>query len=76
MDIPSNTFKRAIAAGKPQIGDLNISIGSEQGLTDFLAALDDGVLTVAPAGRPYARTIAALFDPYRQDSLRRFSSAV
>ena len=41
-----------------------------------LARLDGRVLTIAPPGLPYARTIAALFDPYRQDSLRRFSSAV
>ncbi len=41
-----------------------------------LAHLADGVLTIEPGGLPYARTIAALFDPYRQDSLRRFSSAV
>jgi len=34
------------------------------------------VLTILPGGLPYARTIAALFDPYRQDSARRFSSAV
>lgn len=33
-------------------------------------------LAIAPAGLPYARTIAAQFDPYRRDSLRRFSSAV
>ena len=36
----------------------------------------DGVLAILPAGLPYARTIAALFDPYRQDNARRFSSAV
>ena len=41
-----------------------------------LASLDGNVLTIAPQGLPYARTIAALFDPYRQDSVRRFSSAV
>jgi oxygen-independent coproporphyrinogen-3 oxidase len=41
-----------------------------------LAVRDGDRLTVLPAGRPYARTIAALFDPYRQDSLQRFSSAV
>jgi oxygen-independent coproporphyrinogen-3 oxidase len=41
-----------------------------------LADLDAGVLTILPGGLPYARTIAALFDPYRQDSARRFSSAV
>ncbi|MFC0590465.1 oxygen-independent coproporphyrinogen III oxidase [Novosphingobium aquiterrae] len=41
-----------------------------------LAQLDRGRLTVEPGGLPYARTIAALFDPYRQQSARRFSAAV
>jgi oxygen-independent coproporphyrinogen III oxidase len=41
-----------------------------------LARLEGSTLSIAPEGLPYARTIAALFDPYRQDSLRRFSSAV
>ncbi|MFC3175395.1 radical SAM protein [Novosphingobium bradum] len=45
---------------------------AERGLVevrgDWLAIRSDGL--------PYARTIAALFDPYRQDSQRRFSSAV
>lgn len=33
-------------------------------------------LAILPGGLPYARSIAARFDPYRRDSLRRFSSAV
>lgn len=41
-----------------------------------LAALDGAMLTILPDGLPYARTIAALFDPYRAQSPRRFSSAV
>ncbi len=41
-----------------------------------LAGLEGDTLTIPPQGLPYARTIAALFDPYRQDSARRFSSAV
>lgn len=41
-----------------------------------LAELDHGTLRLQPEALPYARTIAALFDPYRQDSVRRFSSAV
>jgi oxygen-independent coproporphyrinogen-3 oxidase len=41
-----------------------------------LAGRAGDVLTILPAGLPYARTIAALLDPYRQDSTRRFSSAV
>ncbi|HEX5645296.1 MAG TPA: oxygen-independent coproporphyrinogen III oxidase [Erythrobacter sp.] len=41
-----------------------------------LADMRDDTLTILPQGLPYSRTIAALFDPYRQDSQRRFSSAV
>jgi len=41
-----------------------------------LARLEGDSLTIAPAGLPYSRTIAALFDPYRLNSVRRFSSAV
>lgn len=41
-----------------------------------LAVLEHGMLRLLPEALPYARTIAALFDPYRQDSQRRFSSAV
>lgn len=49
-------------------------------LTPFLeaglAVLDGTRLAITPGGLPYARSMAALFDPYRQDSQRRFSSAV
>lgn len=38
--------------------------------------LIDGDLLIAPGGLPYARGIAAAFDPYRQQSIRRFSSAI
>lgn len=41
-----------------------------------LAQLSAGQLRIMPGGLPYARSIAALFDPYRQDNQRRFSSAV
>jgi len=41
-----------------------------------LAQLTGDRLRILPEGLPYARTIAALFDPYRQHSPRRFSSAV
>jgi oxygen-independent coproporphyrinogen-3 oxidase len=33
-------------------------------------------LTILPGGLPYARVIAALFDSYRADAPRRFSSAI
>jgi oxygen-independent coproporphyrinogen-3 oxidase len=41
-----------------------------------LATIDDRNLAILPDGLPYARTIAALFDPHRRQSQRRFSSAV
>jgi len=41
-----------------------------------LAETEGDILRIRPEGLPYARTIAALFDPYRQESPRRFSSAV
>lgn len=41
-----------------------------------LASLDKDILTILPDGLPYARAIAALFDPFRAQSPRRFSSAV
>ena len=41
-----------------------------------LASLSGSKLAITPDGLPYARTIAAQFDPYRSKSPRRFSSAV
>jgi oxygen-independent coproporphyrinogen-3 oxidase len=41
-----------------------------------LCEADGDDLVILPGGLPYARSIAARFDPYRKDSLRRFSSAV
>ena len=41
-----------------------------------LAIASPDRLVIGASGLPYARTIAALFDPYRTHSPRRFSSAV
>jgi len=41
-----------------------------------LCSIADGRLTISAQALPYARSIAAQFDPYRQHSPRRFSSAV
>jgi oxygen-independent coproporphyrinogen-3 oxidase len=41
-----------------------------------LLTVDGGELVIAPPALPYARTIAACFDPYRQADARRFSNAV
>ncbi len=52
----------------------------QSGLQPFiergLASIDADHVAILPLGLPYARTIAALFDPWRQQSARRFSSAV
>lgn len=49
-----------------------LALFGERGLIET----SEGRLRILPDGLPYARTIAALFDPYRQESTRRFSSAV
>lgn len=41
-----------------------------------LCRIEQEWLVIQPQGLPYARTIAAQFDPYRSQSARRFSSAV
>lgn len=41
-----------------------------------LCRMDGGELVIATGGLPYARSIAACFDPYRKLAARRFSSAV
>ncbi|MFC0203572.1 radical SAM protein [Novosphingobium soli] len=41
-----------------------------------LCEADGNDLVIRPAGLPYARSIAARFDPYRRQALHRFSSAV
>lgn len=45
-------------------------------LSAGLCRLEEDELVIAPEGLPYARSIAAQFDPYRRESPRRFSSAV
>jgi oxygen-independent coproporphyrinogen-3 oxidase len=41
-----------------------------------LVRIEGGTLRILPEGLAYSRTIAALLDPYRADSQRKFSSAV
>ena len=41
-----------------------------------LAFVDGEWLQILPEGLPYSRSVAAIFDGYREDSARRFSSAV
>lgn len=41
-----------------------------------LASIEHDILSITAEGLPYSRTIAAIFDVYRPQSARRFSSAV
>ncbi len=41
-----------------------------------LATIENSMLVIGSHALPYSRSIAAAFDPYRQESARRFSSAV
>ncbi|HEY7806836.1 MAG TPA: radical SAM protein [Croceibacterium sp.] len=54
--------------------------GAWQGLAPYaetgLCEIEGEFLVIAGHALPYARSIAAAFDPYRRDSQRRFSSAV
>jgi oxygen-independent coproporphyrinogen-3 oxidase len=70
---------RLLCAGEARVGHERLvqMVGvlapfRERGLIE----VRDDWLMICPDGLPYARTIAALFDPYRQHSPRRFSSAV
>ncbi len=53
-----------------------VDLRLEPFLDRSLVAMSDITLTILPDGLPYSRTIAALFDQYRLESQRRFSSAV
>lgn len=72
-------IEHLLCRGEAKVGhDRLVRMASE--LAPFaergLIAVEHDWLVLRPGGLPYARTVAALFDPYRQDSLRRFSSAV
>jgi len=68
-----------LCRGSAHIGTRRLALAMPQ-LAPFLkrglVSCDETTLTIAPDGLPYARSIAAVFDPYRQDSVRRFSSAI
>jgi oxygen-independent coproporphyrinogen-3 oxidase len=72
-------IERLLCAGEARIGHERL-VSMVSALAPFhehgLIELRDDWLMIRPGGLPYARTIAALFDPYRQDSQARFSSAV
>jgi len=60
----------------PRVMERHLAPFVERGLAEMGTGADRDVLRILPAGLPYVRTIAALFDPYRTHSPRRFSSAI
>lgn len=72
-------IERLLCQGRARL-DTRLRGEVQDGLDRFLgaglASWKGGDLVIAPDGLPYARTIAALFDPYRREAARRFSSAV
>jgi len=72
-------IRQLLCAGKANVAMyLDAETASRLGpyISRGLAWLEDGILHIDAHGLPYARSIAAVFDPYRQDSARRFSSAI
>lgn len=72
-------IERLLCDGRARMGArLAAEVGP--GLRPFiergLAAVEDDCLIIHPNGLPYARAIAAQFDPYRRLTARQFSSAV
>ncbi len=73
-------IERMLSNGAADISAIVDQPGVRDRLAPFLdrglARLADGWLTLRPEAAPYARSIAAIFDPWRQASRRTFSSAV
>ena len=69
-----------LCGGQADLDSLNGSSRYLDRLAPFLdrglACLQDGLLGITPRGLPYARTIAALFDSYREEGQGRFSTAI
>lgn len=75
----ASTIENLLCKGRARIG-LELAREASPRLAPFIEAglchFEDGTLVIGQEGIPYARSIAAAFDPYRQHSPRRFSSAV
>jgi oxygen-independent coproporphyrinogen-3 oxidase len=72
-------IEELLCRGRARI-DHAMLAGASERLAPYLDAglceVGHGNLAILPGGLPYARSIAACFDDYRQHSPRRFSSAV
>jgi oxygen-independent coproporphyrinogen-3 oxidase len=72
-------IERLLCQGRADLGlslDAETAARLEPLVERRLARIDGAYLEITELGAPYSRVIAAVFDPYRQQSARRFSSAV
>lgn len=72
-------IERLLCDGSARIGAClarEIAPGLAPFMEQGLVTLDGSILALTPAGLPYVRAIAALFDPYRQSTPNRFSTAI
>lgn len=72
-------IERLLCDGSARIGAClaqEVSAGLAPFLERGLAYIDGSRLVLTPSGLPYARAVAALFDPYRQAQQGRFSAAI
>ena len=78
--VRSRVIEQLLCLGRTNIALLPDRAAIHERLAPFLARdvarLDGYQLTIADTGWPYARSIAASFDPWRAKSQRSFSSAV
>jgi oxygen-independent coproporphyrinogen-3 oxidase len=72
-------IEQLLCHGRAELGphlDAEVATRLQPLIAQRLAEIDGTSLIVTELGQPYSRVIAAAFDPYRQQSPRRFSSAV
>lgn len=72
-------IEKLLCQGKADVHevlDANLRARLRPFLDHGLASLEHGQLRLPDYGRPYARSIAALFDTHRQPAARTFSSAI
>jgi len=72
-------IEELLCRGRARVDTATLEAARER-LTPYLEAglcsLDNGYVTIGSHAVPYARSIAAAFDPYRQQSARKFSNAI
>jgi|TARA_R100000501_G_scaffold12618_1_gene23226 oxygen-independent coproporphyrinogen-3 oxidase len=73
-------IENILCNGKADISAVTLGLAGQERLQEFarqgLLDVSHDVLTLSAKALPYARGIAAIFDPYRTQEKRRFSNAI